>query len=187
MKTYLSLATAAMAALLVSSASAHELLFETPLGPEAVGATGIGNASVTMDMDLHTMRVQATFSGLSGNTSASHIHAPTALPFTGNAGVATQTPTFSAFPLGVQAGVFDQTFDMTLASSYNAPFLTAASGNTATAFNNLVVAMQDGKSYLNIHTSTFGGGEIRGYFRLVPEPTSLAGVAGMSLLVRRRR
>lgn len=187
MKTYSTLAVSLATLLASSAAMAHELQFATPLAPEAVGATGSGNATVTFDMDLHTMRVQASFTGLSGNTTASHIHAPTAAAFTGNASVATQTPTFSAFPLGVTAGTFDQTFDMTAAGSYNAPFLTAASGNTATAFNNLVVAHQDGKAYLNIHTSTFGGGEIRGYFRLVPEPTSLTALVGAMLIVRRRR
>jgi hypothetical protein len=49
------------------------------------------------------------------------------------------------------------------------------------------VAHRDGKAYLNIHTSTFGAGEIRGYFRPVPEPTSLAALIGAGLIARRRR
>lgn len=64
-----------------------------------------------------------TFSGLLGNTTASHIHAATAVAGVGTAGVATQTPSFSGFPLGVKAGAMDTTFDMTLASSFNASYI----------------------------------------------------------------
>ena len=38
---------------------------------------GVGFADVTFDLDAHTMRVQVTFSGLIGTTTASHIHSPT--------------------------------------------------------------------------------------------------------------
>lgn len=62
---------------------------------------GTGQAVVTIDDVLNTMRVQVSFSGLTGTTTASHIHAPTAAPLTGTAGVATTTPTFTNFPLGV--------------------------------------------------------------------------------------
>lgn len=180
---------AAATLLLSTSAFAHEVEYSTPLAPEAIGANGTGSATVTIDLDLQTMRVQASFSGLSGNTSASHIHGPTAVAFTGNAGVMTQTPTFSAFPLGVKAGTFDQTFDLSLASSYNPAFLSNSTNQNSipTAFNTLISAIGDGKSYLNIHTSTFTGGEIRGYFRAVPEPTSLSALAGAAMLLRRRR
>lgn len=47
--------------------------------------------------------------------------------------------------------------------------------------------------YINIHTSTFPGGEIRGQVQLtaVPEPTTLAllslGAVGMTAVVRKRR
>jgi hypothetical protein len=43
--------------------------------------------------------------------------------------------------------------------------------------------------YVNIHSSTFGGGEIRGQITLVPEPGTwaLAGLGLGSLLLWRRR
>lgn len=180
----------ALGAVVLASSFAHAVTIRywAPLGPEASGASGSGVTNVTFDTTANTMRVEATFSGLSGTTTASHIHGPTAAAFTGNAGVATQTPTFSAFPLGVQAGSFDQTFDMTQAGSYNAAFLNSAAngGNTATAFNSLMTHVAENKAYLNIHTSTFGGGEIRGYYR-VPEPTTLTALLGAALVVRRRR
>ena len=65
---------------------------------------GTGTSLVTYDDVAHTLRVEASFSGLIGTTTAAHIHAPTAVPFTGTIGVATQTPSFSGFPLGVTSG-----------------------------------------------------------------------------------
>ena len=132
-------------------------------------STGTGNAIVTIDGTL--MRVQASFSGLTGNTTASHIHAPTTVAGTGTAGVATTTPTFTGFPLGVTAGTYDHTFDMTLASSYRAGYITANGGTPASAFTALKAAMSAGKSYFNIHSNVFPGGEIRGFLLACPTIT----------------
>jgi hypothetical protein len=116
------------------------------------------------------MHLYVTFSGLTGNTTASHIHAATALPGTGTAGVATTTPTFAGFPLGVKAGTCDIVLDMTLASSYNPSYITANGGTPASAEAALFAAIAAGKAYLNIHSSTFGGGEIRGFLTEATTP-----------------
>lgn len=132
---------------------------------------GVGTAVVEVNATAHTMRVYVpSFSGLVGTTTASHIHAATAVPFTGTAGVATTTPTFSGFPLGVTAGSYDNTLDMTLASSYNPAYVTAHGGNTTQAETDLFQAIADGRAYLNIHSTSFPGGEIRGF--LTPAPVS---------------
>jgi hypothetical protein len=133
---------------------------------------GVGTATVDIDAVAHTMRVQAAFSGLTGTTTASHIHGPTLVALTGTAGVATTTPTFTGFPLGVTAGFYDHTYDMTQSTSYNPSFITANGGTTATAEAALFQAITDGKAYLNIHSSTFGGGEIRGFLVPASTPTS---------------
>ena len=86
---------------------------------------GTGFAEVDFDSVLNTLHVHVTFSGLTAGTIMSHIHAPTPAPGTGVAGVATTTPTFVGFPLGVTSGTFDSTLDLTLASSYNPAFVTA--------------------------------------------------------------
>jgi hypothetical protein len=139
--------------------------------PNASG--GIGTAQVDVDPVAHTMHVQASFTGLIGNTTACHIHAATAVAGTGTAGVATTTPTFPGFPLGVKSGVYDMVFDMTLATSYNGSYITANGGTPATAEAALFTAIADGKAYFNIHTSSFGGGEIRGFLApFTPTPTS---------------
>jgi hypothetical protein len=135
--------------------------------PNASPGTGVGQVDV--DAAAHTMRVQVTFSGLLGPTTASHIHAPTAVALTGTAGVATTTPYFAGFPIGVTAGSYDNTLDMTQASSYNPTYITNNGGTTASAEAALFAAIAAGKAYLNIHTQTFTGGEIRG-FLLAPVP-----------------
>jgi hypothetical protein len=137
---------------------------------------GTGFADVTFDLFAHMMRVQITFSGLIGTTTASHIHSPTALPFTGKAGVATQVPTFANFPLGVTAGTYDMTFDTSLDSTYNPAFVAANGGSVAAAEAALAASLAAGTSYLNIHTTEFPGGEIRG-FLAVPEGFSTAWAA----------
>lgn len=154
--------------------------------PNASPATG--SATVTVDTVLNTMRVEVQFSGLLGVTTACHIHAATAVPLTGTAGVATTTPTFTGFPLGVTAGTYDNTLDMTLATSYNASYVTANGGTTASAWAALQSAIANGQSYINVHSSVFGGGEIRDFLRPVPEPASLAALGmGALALIRRRR
>ena len=141
---------------------------------------GTGTAQVDWDTVLNTMRVRATFSGLLGTTTASHIHAATAAPGTGTAGVATQTPSFVGFPLGVTAGAFDNTLDMTVAGSYNAAYITANGGTPLTAMAALFSALNAGTAYLNIHSTFAGGGEIRGFLQQVPAraPRSCSASAG---------
>lgn len=140
---------------------------------------GTGFAKVTWDDVAHTMRVEAAFSGLLGNTTASHIHCCTATPGVGNVGVATQLPAFASFPLGVTAGSYDQTFNLALAASWNPTFVTNNGGTTASAEAALFGGMSQGKAYLNIHTNSFPGGEIRGFLQ-VPEPATLA-LVGLAL------
>ena len=142
---------------------------------------GTGFATVTYDSVAHTLRVEVSFSDLLGTVTASHIHAPTAVPGTGTAGVATQTPYFTGFPIGVTSGTYDDTFDLTAASSWNPSYVTANGGTVFAAEAALAAALADGKAYLNVHTTVFGGGEIRGFLVPVPEPALAGLVAGLGL------
>lgn len=191
------LASALLAATLISAqpALAHEQVYAASLlGSSEIPAattTGNGVATVTVDLDLLTMRVQVTFADLIGNVTAAHIHCCTASPGAANVGVASQTPSFTGFPTGVKAGSYDNTFDMTLASSYNAAFITSHGGTVGSAFNALVAGLDSGNAYLNVHTSSFSGGEIRALLVPVPEPETyalmLGGLGVLTLTARRRR
>jgi hypothetical protein len=148
---------------------------------------GTGFAQVVFDSTAHLLDINVTFSGLTGTTTATHIHAATALPGTGNAGVATQVPTFIGFPLGVTSGTYTHTFDTSLSSTWNPAYITAHGGTTAGAEAALGAALAAGTAYFNIHSTFSPGGEIRG-FLAVPAPatillfgTGLAGLAGIRL------
>ncbi|MFT3788039.1 MAG: CHRD domain-containing protein [Tepidisphaeraceae bacterium] len=186
-------AAVASAALLSSSAGAAVIVYTAALsGPAespANASPGTGFSTVTIDTVADTMRVEVSFTGLTGTTTASHIHGPTAVAGAGTGGVATITPTFTSFPLGVTSGTYDFTYGLsTNPGTYNPAFVTANGGTATSARTAFLQALADGKAYLNIHTSTFGGGEIRG-FLTVPEPATLTAfaVAAVSLLTRRRQ
>ena len=127
---------------------------------------GIGQCEVDVDNVALTMRVRVVFSGLLGNVSACHIHGPTAVANTGTAGVTTTTPTFAGFPSGVTFGSYDNTLDMTLASSFNPSFVTAQGGIT-NARNAIFAALAATKAYVNVHTSAVPAGEIRSFPTLI--------------------
>jgi hypothetical protein len=86
----------------------------------------------------------------------------------------------------VTSGTYDQTFDLTLASSWRAGFITDHGGTPAGAEAALAAGLASRTAYLNVHTSFAPGGEIRG-FLAVPEPSSPALVgAALGLLALTR-
>jgi hypothetical protein len=154
------------------------------------GSAGTGIADVFLDPVLKTIQINVTYSGLTTGATAAHIHCCTASALTGTAGVATTVPAFPGFTLGATSGNYvSAVFDLLQPLIYNPAFVTANGGlpNAADVF---IAGILADKTYLNIHTTTVPGGEIRGFLVAVPEPVTLsvfgAGLAGMALLRRRK-
>jgi hypothetical protein len=154
----------------------------------------MGFALVGYDAALHQLSVLAGFTDLLAGVTASHIHCCTDPP--ANVGVATTTPTFPDFPLGVTSGFYNRVFDLTLASSFNPAFVTASGGTVLAAELALAAGLSQGRTYFNIHSTMFPGGEIRGFLtpvdgdgNVIPEPATLLLVGGGigALAAARRR
>jgi hypothetical protein len=78
----------------------YAVVLNGPSESPANASPGTGFATIIIDSTANTLNIQSlTFSGLTGTTTASHIHCCTAVPLTGTAGVATQTPFFTGFPI----------------------------------------------------------------------------------------
>ena len=187
-RSLMALAVTTGLVLFTTNAKADSITFNTDLTASLevppADSQGTGFASVVLDTTANTLFVDVTFSGLTSGTTASHIHCCVASPFlNANAGVATQVPSFLNLPMGVTSGSFTQTLDLTQASSYNPAFITAEGGTVSGAESALVTGMENGESYLNIHTTQFPGGEIRGLLAPVPEPSTIfmlgAGLMGL--------
>jgi hypothetical protein len=126
---------------------------------------GNGAASMTFDDISNLLSWDITFSGLSGPATAAHFHGP-ALAGT-NAGVQVN--------IGTISGLTD-------------PMVGSATIDATQATDLLA-----GLWYINIHSATYPGGEIRGQVQVVPLPAaiwlfgfgivSLVGVSGRRHLV----
>lgn len=163
--------TAVAALFLASTAHAGIVSYYTNFEPEGGGRTGTGSATATFDDITNVLTFSATFSGLSGLTTQAHFHCCTASPFSGTAGIAVDTPSLP-IPTGVSAGSFGAVLDLDDANNFNPNFITA-SGGLNQAISRFIAGLNNGQVYLNIHTSTFPTGEVRGFMR-VPEPASAA-------------
>ena len=190
--TALAIATALM--LLVPPAYAVPVTFVGNLAGAnevpPVTSLGTGLATVVLDPTAQTIQINATFAGLTSNDTAAHIHC--CAPLGTNAGVATTLPAFPGFPLGVISGSFSSVvFDLTQPTIYNPAFVTLQGGTIPLAEAALLAGIQNGQTYLNIHTMINPGGEIRGQLEPVPEPTTLlllgTTMGGLGLAARWRQ
>ena len=139
-------------------------------------ATGVG--TLTFDTTLNTLTFNNNFqwSGLSADSTLSHIHGP-ALPSLSAGVLYNLTPTYTQVGPGIRQGTFSGTLS-----------LVDGTGNFTIAQQ--VSQLENGQWYLNIHSTAFPGGEIRGQIVLVPEPSMLAllglGAGGLVWGWRRR-
>ena len=188
MKTLMNLATVAVVTLTASAAQGAIVQYAATLSgpsespPNSSPATG----SATFDFDTvtHLLTISVNFSGLLGTTTVAHIHADTAVAGTGTAGVASG---LTSWTTGLQSGSYTSTINMLSSATYGASYTAAHGGTAASAETDLLSAMSIGKAYLNLHSTTYPGGEIRGFIYQVPAPGMLSLVGMCGLLTRRRR
>ena len=136
-------------------------LGETPVN----GSTGTGFGTVILNAAQTQITVNESWSGITTPATASHIHGP--------GGVGTNASVifpFSSVPAATAGSIPEQSF----------------------AINPTQVSwLFSGFLYMNVHDSTFPGGEIRGQLILVPEPSTAAliglGVGGFALQAYRKR
>jgi hypothetical protein len=140
-----------------------------------VVSTATGVADVYFDTIAHTVQVNITWTGLTGTTTAAHIHAPgtaaqisAAIPFNGTWGVATQPGTFVGFPTGTTSGSYTgAAYSSTDVANYTAGYVAANGATGVAAEAALLGYLLSGKTYLNVHSSFATGGEIKGYLQYV--------------------
>lgn len=167
-----------MAAILIAglcitvTAADADLLFEAIIeqgqepphpGPAGTGSPGVGYGLIRLNSAEDTVTYNITFAGLLAPESASHFH---------NAPKDVQGGVVKNLPAGSPKVGTWTTGDITQP-------LTPA----------LVAELKAGNLYINIHSTQFPGGEIRG--QVVPEPSSLVALAASSMgllgAVRRRQ
>jgi hypothetical protein len=169
------------------AAPAATFEYYTGLQPEVAGATGTGFARFIFDTTAQTLSIDTNWSGLSGTTTVAHIHCCVMTPGMGTVGVAVTPGTFPGFPVGLSAGSYSIVLDLTQTGTYTAAF--RGMDTPAQASERLLAGINEGRAYINIHSTTFPPGEIRGFLKPVPEPgtLALAGVALAAVVVLRRR
>ena len=161
----------------------------------ANASTATGTATVTLNGNILT--VDETFSGLIGGVaSGAHIHCcapPGNNPAVNNAVIAVPfpfSPAVPAFP-ATTSGTYSNTFDLSLAATYNPVFITNNGGTVGSAEAAFILGLENGQAYANIHDATFPGGEIRGWLVATPLPAALplfaTGLGALGLLGWRRK
>ncbi len=135
--------------------------------PRATNATG----TATLILDTATGRavLSVSFSGLSAGLTGAHIHCC--------ASTSANAPVLQGFDSQLTAGSTSGSL-----SNYTLPITLTAQQ---------MADLRNGLMYVNIHTSTFPGGEIRGQLTEIPEPGTLlllgAGLLSIASVLKKRR
>ena len=143
-------------------------------GAQDGGGARQGSGSVNLTLSGLTLSLSGSYSGLTTAMTAGHIHGP------GAPGVPASV-IYDLVGPGVLTGTTSGTYNGSIT------IVPVVTGYTTTAQQ--LSDLNAGLWYLNIHDSTFLGGEIRGQITLVPEPSSLAllGLGAGALVYRLRR
>ena len=164
-----------LAAMLLTAASAQAATFTfTTMMTGAADyvpaiTPGFGSAQVTFDDAALAVTVNETWENLLGAATINHIHVAT-MPG-GVGGVVLSLPIPNPSPT---TGSFNGMFTLSSAS-----------------FDSLLMNTNAGLAYVNLHSTSFPGGEIRGFLAPIPEPETYAlmafGLGVVGLWTRRRQ
>jgi len=162
MRARSAIASLAAAAMITSIAGAEMLMVMVDLSGDQevppVPTPGSGLAMVHIDTVTGFVDISGTYTGMLAPVTAAHLH--------GLAPAGVNGPVLIGFTVtGGTSGSFS-----------GSGFLSAA--NLAGMLQNL--------TYINVHTSAFPGGEIRGQV-IVPAPAGLLALAAVPFASRRRR
>lgn len=121
---------------------------ETP----AVTSGGTGTFTATLDTSTNVFTYDVAYSGLNSNVTLGHIHGPAPTTTTGVVILNFATLPGATFIIGAQTGTAHGVVTLNSTTQISA----AVNGDS---LKKLLFA---GQTYANIHTTTSGGGEIRG-------------------------
>ena len=169
MKTLLAVLTIG-ASLSLASAQSYVAIMD---GAQDSGGARMGMGTVDLTLSGTTLSLSGSYSGLTTDMTDAHIHGPS-LPGV-NVGIL-----YHLFSTGIATG----TTSGTISGDVNLVPLMAGAYTVAEQIDDL----NNNLWYINIHNTTFSGGEIRGQIVLVPEPSALAllALAAASLAAWRR-
>jgi hypothetical protein len=174
MKTLLS-ALALLASLALAQAQTTYTVHLDAAQDGGGGRTGSGDGTLTLNAAGNALTFNnILWSGLSANSTLAHIHGPAA-PGVPAGVLYTLFPTYTT--VGGTSGAINGTMPL-------------VAGTGTFSLSQQLDQLNSGLWYINIHSTAFGGGEIRGQIVPVPEPSTWmigsVGLVGLLLGMRRR-
>ena len=179
MKGTLALVFASAVGLLTYAAPARaDIIYNTNLLGSMETPPNASTATGTFSLDYNPANTTSvtytlTFSGLSSDATMAHVHFGPA----GESGAVL----FTLFDFGLPPSqtVTSGTYSGTLSSANFQPDTV----DGVDTFANFLTDLQDGLIYVNVHSTNYPNGEIRGQLSSVPEPGSLGLLASAFTLV----